>query len=1029
MFQRFVETISQLTSASAVSLFAQAGATVGSEPTLFQVGHLPAVPELASEPIARAFAASVDSRPGGQDTQTDEASMHYFKSGAKDGHLLRIRLVAGRSLHCIDVDKENRKAPAGGRNVPWRQTLWIGFRFGDQRLPAWLETLRDKSEPPHGGVPVPTGEGSSAALMVGAQMAWEAYRVSSLLRDPISGLPTRVEFQAYLRRALDQARLDKRPLALSLVNPDSFGTVNQRVGQEAGDTVLREVADRLKGCLRQTDVVFHYGSAIFAVVLWLGAEAGAVDAVERVRGVLAGDDFLGGAVRLEFSAGLAVFDGAKRSDSFCDAAELVRRADRALNLAQLEGGACTVRWTSKGLANGVGNRDRLSGIFTGDVRKDYGNALLLWDTVKLISAHGESAGMATEFAERVQASFKSGHSAVLSVGPDGTFRLLGGAIGEQERHAEGDARTALSSEQGQLLAQVQTSKRAHQLSLSPASKAKSHSQAGLVAHAIPLLARNSLLGCLYLDGPEDSFALDSSDLHFLSVLANQVAIALDRAELALASQREKERESRELREEVRGLRQALQHSRLVYQSPQMQAVLDDLRRVAPTDATVLLTGESGTGKELLARALHEQSQRHKGPFVTVDCGAIVPNLIEAELFGHKKGAYTGAQVSASGRIVQADGGTIFLDEIGELPLDVQSKLLRFVQEKEIIPVGSAGTRRVDVRIVAATNRDLAAEVAAGRFRRDLYYRLQVVTVNAPPLRTRPDDILPLAHYFLQKFTLQYDKGVRHLGPLAEIALLHHPWPGNVRELQNRILQAVIMCETEEISEQELRLATLDAPRSVQRDQPERPVSEPGETSGCPRASRESVSGPREPLSQFDTRPVEPSANPWDALKQALQQQIGDLVATNGVPVPLGRWLTEDLVLAADTAMSGVARKASEALGMADTTFRRQLDKARREIQAGLSVRDPAWLAVRPLILRLVLSAKRSGRQRVVERARRMLLEEVIQQLPDNDALGAALMGVTVPTFRLWSSQLPPKRGEDGVAKGSVVSAYRSRSMC
>ena len=235
----------------------------------------------------------------------------------------------------------------------------------------------------------------------------------------------------------------------------------------------------------------------------------------------------------------------------------------------------------------------------------------------------------------------------------------------------------------------------------------------------------------------------------------------------------------------------------------MDGLLETARAAAPTDVTVLINGESGTGKELLARTVHELSNRKGKPFVTVDCGAIASNLIEAELFGHSKGAYTGADRASQGRIVQADGGTLFLDEIGEVPLDVQAKLLRFVQEKEIHPVGAATSRKVDVRIIAATNRDLASEAGAGRFREDLYYRLNVVTLTAPPLRERPEDILPLAGHFLEKFALQYEKGPRRFSRSAERLLQSYSWPGNVRELQNGILRAVVLSTDEVIDGSQL----------------------------------------------------------------------------------------------------------------------------------------------------------------------------------------------------------------------------------
>ena len=199
------------------------------------------------------------------------------------------------------------------------------------------------------------------------------------------------------------------------------------------------------------------------------------------------------------------------------------------------------------------------------------------------------------------------------------------------------------------------------------------------------------------------------------------------------------------------------------------------------------------------------SNRRSRPFVIVDCGAIPATLIESELFGHEKGAFTGAQTRSLGRLAQADGGTILLDEIGELPLDMQSKLLRFVQEKQFTMVGSPVVRHVDVRVLAATNRDLQREVSSGRFRGDLYHRLNVIPLAIPPLRERPEDVLELARHFLENFAPKYQKAVRSLGAEVEDALMRYSWPGNIRELQNRILRGVIMSNGETLTLEALSL--------------------------------------------------------------------------------------------------------------------------------------------------------------------------------------------------------------------------------
>ena len=228
----------------------------------------------------------------------------------------------------------------------------------------------------------------------------------------------------------------------------------------------------------------------------------------------------------------------------------------------------------------------------------------------------------------------------------------------------------------------------------------------------------------------------------------------------------------------------LNTSGIIGQSTSLAEVFKVLGKVAPTDSTVLVTGESGTGKELLVRALHANSRRADKPFVPINCGAIPKELLESELFGHEKGAFTHAIRSRQGRFEMADGGTIFLDEIGEMELSLQVKILRVLQEKEIERVGGTGCKKVDVRIVAATNRDLEVEVAAGRFREDLYYRLNVIPLHLPPLRQRGNDVLLLARYFLNHFCTKKARDPMLLDETTQRILAAYNWPGNVRELEN-----------------------------------------------------------------------------------------------------------------------------------------------------------------------------------------------------------------------------------------------------
>ena len=291
---------------------------------------------------------------------------------------------------------------------------------------------------------------------------------------------------------------------------------------------------------------------------------------------------------------------------------------------------------------------------------------------------------------------------------------------------------------------------------------------------------------------------------------------------------ERAREYAGLKEENRELKQALGSQaglrNLVGKSPAMKELTDLVTMIAPTDATVLITGESGTGKELIARSIHDGSARKDGPMVVLNCAALTETLLESELFGHEKGAYTGADKQRDGRFVQAHNGTLFLDEIGEMPLTMQAKLLRAIQEKEIQRVGSDKTVKVDVRIIAATNRDLEQEVADGKFREDLFYRLNVVTLRIPPLRERDGDIHLLAQHFLEKFAERNRKQVKGITPQAMDMLLKHSWPGNVREMENAMERAVIILTGEFITEKELPLGICgpqcdDTPMEQEESEP------------------------------------------------------------------------------------------------------------------------------------------------------------------------------------------------------------------
>ena len=324
----------------------------------------------------------------------------------------------------------------------------------------------------------------------------------------------------------------------------------------------------------------------------------------------------------------------------------------------------------------------------------------------------------------------------------------------------------------------------------------------VAAACLPLRIKTRRFGAIYIDSTETRGKFRPEIEPFLNAFAHQAAIAIENAQMY-----------DRLRVENRRLRKAVadanDFSGIIGKSKALRQVQETVRSVLDTDATVLILGESGTGKELIARALHYNSQKAEKPFIALFCGSLPESLLESELFGHKQGAFTGALHDKKGLFEEAQGGTIFLDEIGDISPKIQALLLRVLQEREIRRIGESQIRKIDVRVVTATNKDLQEEVKAGRFREDLYYRLNVISIHMPPLRERGHDVILLAQHFLDRFAQKANRQFLGFSQEALDSILAYDWPGNVRELENTIERAVLLAKRDYLQPDDLRLDHVD----------------------------------------------------------------------------------------------------------------------------------------------------------------------------------------------------------------------------
>lgn len=611
-----------------------------------------------------------------------------------------------------------------------------------------------------------------------------------LTKDSLTNLKSR----SALQRGIDE-RIAHSGIALCMIHCIDFQHVNRKFGQAKGDSVLREIAKTIQKYSRSDDLSGRFGGALFGIAIQAKTVNEGHQLASKLQKALHQQTFLQNALRLGFNVGVAfVSQEEDQLDNTSTSSLLINRAEQALKAAQNANKPSIVQWEPDKFRLDEQEFNYLGGIFTPDNVTNYRNMLLLWDISSIIADEHTFVRLIKKVIERLAFTFEFTYAGIVSLPGKPEAANYGFELTNTTDIKECDWQDYEYSELLQNTAELAISNSQH----------TEHTEDTLNALVIPL--GTDTQECFFIMGDNDLLDLTHDTVMLFVGFARQLGKALNRSQLEDQLNKNLEQQNAKLAQELLELKAGLKSSALVYRSSKMQKIVEQTQRAAQTDATILVTGESGTGKEKLINAIHTLSERSSQALIIVDCGSIPEALIESELFGHTKGAFTGAQSDSKGKIQAANGGILVLDEIGELPLAMQPKLLRFVQEKQYTPVGSNKSHKVDVKIVAVTNRDLAFEVSQGKFRKDLFYRLNVVSLHNPPLRERVEDIELLCQHFLSKFARQFEMEKKHLSQQAISLMKAYQWPGNIRELENKLMQASLLTTSDQIEYEDLNIA-------------------------------------------------------------------------------------------------------------------------------------------------------------------------------------------------------------------------------
>tara|TARA_R110000751_G_scaffold4388_1_gene21574 strand:+ start:108105 stop:111206 length:3102 start_codon:yes stop_codon:yes gene_type:complete len=752
-----------------------------------------------------------------------------------------------------------------------------------------------------------------------------------------------------------------------LISPDNFRQINQQYDWQVGNTVLDEIEARIAKVLRASDLSVRYSGVSFLVLLYDTESAQTHNLLNKIMNTLVREVYLSQKISLTFSFGLALNNESLEYSPI----ELFYSANFALSQAKELGGNQCREWQQQNTLQQIGNFDRVNGSFLGKGTSDYQNMLKFWITLNKAEHIQNKALFIDNFLSALIKEFGLDSGAFFDY-QDGKVALFQGldSFLKPLNHEQ----LSFSSHQHNAVQQMARSEEA--VDVFTTMKALQG-----MAVLVPVKIKSQLRGVILISSNDEHSAL-LRDHHLLTKIANFVAVNLKHEVKSVSP--------------ITPITVGNSTAEFWYTSEQMQKVMQEVSLVAPTDATVLITGESGTGKEMIAKGIHQHSNRKTKPFVIFDCGTAVESLLESELFGHVRGAFTGADKTSIGCIQKAQGGTLFLDEIGELPINVQVKLLRFVQEKQFSAVGSSSYKSADVRVVAATNVDLEQQIKKGLFREDLYYRLNVFQIHSPPLRERDADILLLAERYLHKYSAEYGKDINSLTVLAKQAITEYHWPGNVRELKNLMHRAAIIC-----TESQLDCIHLGLYPETTIEDIAKPLDVPSATLASSLKEEQQIKSLQQgklasPKESHSAKTIQPHSLCMDIITQTRALDTGEAKDVGKLILTLEKQLYQICL----ENSQNISLQAAGKLNIAESTFRRRWKKL-QVYQYNLP--DALFDKINQLANDILAL---QGEESKVTLMQKCMLHSILM-LGLTSQEGARLMDMSAPTFRNMAKKSPP----------------------